>query len=139
MVGIVCKLSEKLKLCTCSAGSVADLEDYWVLHRFVEGKNQIVIGRALLPDKLDAKVEAHNRSLLLARLNDPDAFDIDLRPRDGDRLQLTFRFSVGGAAKTISYGYTHAQGRWIEQAYDSLSWQWHHDSESFGEVRSARV
>jgi hypothetical protein len=135
----MCKLSEKLTLCTCSAASFADLEHYWVFHRFVAGKNEMVIGRALLPDKLDAEVEAHNRSVLLARLNEIDAFDVDLKPKDGDRLQLTFRFPLAGATKTITYGFAHAGGRWVEQAYDHLSWRWQHDRESFGEVRSARA
>jgi hypothetical protein len=135
----VCELSRKLKLCTCDVGSVAELDHYWVFHRFVEGKNEMVIGRVAMPPKLDAKVEAHNRSVLLARLNESDAFDVDLKPRDGDRLRLTFRFSKGFPAKdkTITYGYAKKDGRWVEEAYSGLSWRWHHEEENFGEVRAA--
>ncbi len=133
----MCKLSDKLKLCTCDA-SVADLVSYWVFYRFIEGKNHMVIGRVMIRDPLDPEVEAHNRSLLLARLNESDAFDVDLEPRDGDRLQLTFRLSPTDARKTIIYGYAHAAGRWVEEPYDNLGWQWHHDQEQTGEVRYAR-
>ncbi len=132
----MCMLSDKLKLCTCDAASVGELDHYWVLHRFIEGKNSMVIGRTRIPEKLDAQAEAHNRALLLARLNESDAFDVDLQPKDRDRLQLTFSFSTP-QPKTIIYGYGRVDGRWVEEAYDNLGWRWHHEEERFGEVRSA--
>lgn len=133
----MCTLSETLKLCTCESGSLGDLDHYWVFHRFVDGKDNPVIGRVLVSYRLDATTEAHNRSLLLARLNQPDAFDIDLQPRDGDRLHLAFRIIVAGAPKTVTYGYALSGGTWVEQTYNSLAWERHHDRETFGEIRGA--
>lgn len=138
----MCELSEKLKLCTCGAGSVRGLDHYWVLHRFRAGKDDFVIGRVRPPDTIDEKVEAHNRALLLARLNEDDAFDVDLSPREGDRLELSFRCAERGASgqanmKHIVYGYAFTSGRWVEEPYDPLSWSWHHDDEHFGEIRPA--
>jgi hypothetical protein len=138
----MCKLSEKLKLCTCNARSVAALKHYWVLFRFDATKNRMVRGRVSLPDRLDAKVEAYNRRLLLARLQEADAFDVDLHPEEGDRLAITFQCSEAGASgrratKIITYGYAHKGGRWVEERYNPLSWQWHHDRERFGALRQA--
>jgi hypothetical protein len=133
----MCELSDKLKLCTCDVGSVADLTHYWVLHRFVGGKNHMVVGRTAIRDTLDPKLEAHNRALLLARLNEGDVFDVDPKPHEGDRLLLSFRCEEAGKPKTIQYGYAHVGGQWIEEPYDALGWQWHHDRGPFGDVRAA--
>jgi hypothetical protein len=138
----VCKLSSQLKLCTCDVGSVDRLEHYWVLHRFDPRKDDSVIGKLFMPHTLDGRVEAYNRSLLLQRLQEGDAFDVDLKPREGDRLQLTFRCSEADASeslkgKIITYGYAWSAGRWVEQAFDPLSWRARHDEERFGEVRPA--
>lgn len=139
----MCELSKKLKLCTCDAGSsVAALDHFWVLHRFDPAKNTMVIGRVRMPDRLDAEVEAYNRALLLARLNEPDAFDVDLGPREGDRLQLTFTFRKHvppgkESVKVIHYGYAYENGRWKEMPYESLSWYRKHHREQSGELRPA--
>src|ERR1700754_961408 len=92
----MCKLSGKLKLCTCNATTVSRLQNYWVLHRFNAEKDVRVIGTMLLQDKLESQTEVHKRALLLERLHEPDAFDVDLQPGEGDRLQLTFQCTTPG-------------------------------------------
>lgn len=54
---------------------------------------------------------------------------------------LAFRITLGEAAKTITviYGYARSGGKWVERAYDLLSWERHHDRETFGEVRCALI
>ena len=138
----MCRLAPTLTLCTCAVRDVSRLPHYWVLHRFDPRKDTHVIGRVARPDVLDPQDDAHNRALLRVRLQEPDAFDVDLAPRDGDRLQLTFRFSGRDRAgrrtvKEITYGYAWTAGRWVEETFDPLMWQWHHDRERFGEVRPA--
>lgn len=130
----MCKLDHRLKLCTCRARSTAALTHSWVFHRFDAKKSRVVIGRVALPPRLAEEIEQHNRALLLSRLNEADAFDVELSPREGDRLQLSFRFSD---TKWAVYGYEHRDGRWTEQPFSPLEWQWHHDQESFGVVRGA--
>jgi hypothetical protein len=128
----MCEVSEKLKLCTCEVASVGELENYWVLHRLVKGKDQIVVGRSLLRPRLDEDLERWNHLILLARLNEPDTFDVDLEAREGDRLLLVFR-------KDITYGFQRERGRWVPagEPYDHLAWARRHVSERFGEVRAA--
>lgn len=132
----MCKLGDALKLCTCDVTSVDDLDHFWVFHRFDPSKNATVIGRTLVSYALAPEIEAHNRALLIARLNEPDAFDVDLAPREGDRLQLTFRF--GGYYKRTSYGYEFRDGKWSEQEFDNLAWADHHDRERFGELKPVK-
>jgi hypothetical protein len=138
----MCRVSSTLKLCTCAVRDVSRLRHYWVLHRFDPRKANRMIGRVARPDVLDARDEVHNRALLLARLQEPDAFDVDLAPREGDRLQLTFRFAERDRAgrkafKEITYGYAWTAGRWVEKEFEPLGWQWHHDRERIGELRPA--
>lgn len=134
----MCELSRKLKLCTCAAASVSELRNYWILHRFDKTKDFIVAGSIVLYDEPSKSVQAHNKALLLERLQEADAFDVDLRPRERDRLQLTFTCSEpGGRVNTLYYGYEYKSGRWTEEEYDELSWETNHDQTRFGEVQLA--
>lgn len=136
----MCKLEGSLKLCTCNEKEASRLDQYWVFYRFNAEKHNRMIGRVLIPDQLHPKVDAENRRLLLARLQEQDAFDVDLQPGDGDRLLITLRCTEADKAgkavsKMITYGYERKAGRWVEEPFNSLSWQWHHDRVRFGELR----
>lgn len=143
----MCILSARLKLCTCDFKSVAKLrrskiKHTWVLHRFDPTKSNMVIGRVSMPDTLEATIDADNRAMLLERLNEDDAFDVDLKPQEGDRLQLTFRCSTPNASgqlqvKCIHYGYSRVAGRWVEEPFCPLTWLWHHEEARFGVVQEA--
>ena len=135
----MCKLSHQLKLCTCSVPEVSKLKHYWVLHRFDPQKHELVHGIVFPAHTLDARVDAYNRALLLQRLHEDDVFDIDLNLQNGDRLQLTFRCSEPDASgrptvKRITYGYTWTAGRWTEEAFDSMEWEYSHDAAMSGEL-----
>lgn len=130
----MCQLERKLKLCTCGKIARSKLEHYWVLHRFDAEKNDRVLGRIAVPPELGRGVAEEHRALLLERLQEADAFDVDLAPREGDRLQLSFRFSATQWAK---YGFAFRGGRWVEEEYCPLGWRWHHTEERFGAVKDA--
>lgn len=138
----MCRVSPRLKLCTCDGRKVSRLAHYWVLYRFDPNKNVRVIGRVATPDALDPRAEAYNRATLLKRLNEPDVFDVEPKLKSGDRLQLTFRCSEAEAsggvrAKTITYGYAFTDEGWVEEPFNSLLWQWHHEPSTVGELRPA--
>jgi hypothetical protein len=138
----MCHVSPRLKLCSCASGDVSRLAHYWVFYRFDPQKNERIIGRVAKPDALDPRAEAYNRATLLKRLNEPDVFDLDLKPKSGDRLQITFRCTEADApgkarAKTITYGYAFTGEGWVEEPYNSLSWRWHHTNSAIGELRPA--
>lgn len=86
------------------------------------------------------QLDGYNRELLLRRLQEEDAFDVELDLQDRDRLQLTFQFSESGTSgapttKVITYGYSWKAGRWDEEEFCPLAWQWHHDWAMSGEVQ----
>ena len=65
----MCTISSKLKLCTCKTKDVYSLKNFWVLHRFVKGKNEVVLGETIMPDfnpLVDVKL---NENTLLKLLN----------------------------------------------------------------------
>lgn len=134
----MCEVSGKLKLCTCNATSVEKLKHYWILYRYNREKNNIIIGDFILPYMLDEEMVIKNKAVLLKRLNEEDAFDIDIFPKNKDRLQLTFTCSAF-SNQQITYGYSYKNGKWIEKDFDPLEWQWHHDEEISGAIKPALV
>jgi hypothetical protein len=132
----MCRVSTKIKFCTCSASSPEKLKHYWVFHRFIEGKDVMVIGEPVMPFDIDRETNSFNRELLLHRVNEPDAFDINLYPKENDRLQISFlcKNDVGGY---IHYGFSFRNGNWAEEMFDGLEWMWHHSEIAFGKIKQA--
>ncbi len=134
----MCKDSDKIKLCSCKATSIEKLKHYWIFYRYNSTKNNIIIGDFILPYMLDEEMVIKNKAVLRKRLNEEDAFDIDIFPKNKDRLQLTFTCSAF-SNQQITYGYSYKNGKWIEKDFDPLEWQWHHDEEIFGIIKPALV
>lgn len=130
----MCKVSNKIKLCTCGVNSVSKLKHYWILHRYNKLKNNIIIGEFMLPYMIDEKILINNKAILLKRLNEADVFDVELFPKNKDRLQLTFT-CPGADNQKITYGYSYKKGKWVEEDFDPLEWSWYHDQERFGTIK----
>jgi hypothetical protein len=131
----MCRVSDKIKFCTCSV-SLDQLKNYWVLHRYVEGKLDIVIGQPLMPYNVDEQTDTYNKEVLLKRVNEADAFDVNLNPKENDRLQVTFTRDVEDE-ENMNYGFVFKNGKWEEEGYDALEWMWRHEEETFGKVKEA--
>ena len=134
----MCQVSNKLKLCTCSATSPDKLKNYWVFHRFIKEKDYQVMGSMVGPYTVDAVTEKHNKETLLKRVNEADAFDINLNPQPKDRLQLNFITSPD-RWDCLTYGFEFIEGKWIEYDYHPFEWEEHHTDESFGKIKDAVV
>ena len=132
----MCKVSDKIKLCTCGVNSVDQLKHYWILHRYNKLKNNIIIGEFMLPYMLDEKMLIYNKAMLLNRLSEADAFDLELSPKSKDRLQLTFTCPDTNEQQ-ITYGYSFKKGKWVEEDFDPLEWSWHHDEQKIGIINPA--
>lgn len=131
----MCEVSDKLKLCSCAAVNPRDLRHYWILHRFDKGKSTMVVGMFMLPHILSEEIEVRNKNLLLTLLNQPDTFDKNIIPRQGDLLELSF--SCGDDDRKITYGFKYNRGKWQEEGFDPLVWMWHHDEEQYGKIKNA--
>lgn len=134
----MCKISDKIKFCTCKSSSVEKLKHYWIFHQYVEGQENIVIGTTMMPYLLDEQVEIQNKTLLLKRINEVDAFDVELNPKEKDRLQLSFKCG-GDMNDFLDYGFEFRDGKWVEEQFDSLEWMWNHSEAKFGLIRNALV
>lgn len=81
----------------------------------------------------DAEDELHNRVLLLKRVNEPDAFDVDLKPKAKDRLQI----SICCGHRYMDYGFVYKGGERVEEEFDGIEWMWRHEEVEFGKVAGA--
>lgn len=132
----MCRVSEKIKFCTCSAPSIDSLKHYWVFYRKVKGKDIMVMGEPMSPYPINIADDQHNRNLLKLRVNEPDAFDIDLQPKTGDRLQVSFQ-CANAVEGYLHYGFKFEKGKWIEKEFDYFDWMTHHEEDKFGKLNPA--
>lgn len=131
----MCKVSQQLKLCTCRT-DIYELDHYWIFHRFIKGKKNIVIGQAMLPASIDPADDTFNQSLLLNLLNEGDIFDVEIKPSAKDRLEISLLIGPGKEDR-ITYGFECKQDKWVATEYDPLMWMWNHDEEKSGEIKNA--
>jgi hypothetical protein len=130
----MCTVSSKLVLCTCTPKSVSGLKHYWVWYRFVEGKNEMVMGIPSMPFELNPETEALNWKTLQKRLNEPDAFDLDLKPMEKDRLQI--HFSCGPEYyECVDYGFEYRKGNWRKKEFEFFNWLNHWDELQTGKIK----
>ena len=125
----MCRLSDKLKLCTCGT-EVHKLKNYWVFHRFTKGQFINVVGEVMLPAYTDPSDHAYNKQLLPKLLNEGNIFDVELRPKNRDRLQLSFATTQAN----LDYGFEFRAGKWKEIEFDFLTWMWRHNAEESGKI-----
>jgi hypothetical protein len=110
-----------MKFCSCKVSSVYKLKHYWVFHQFVHGQENIVIGTTIMPYISDVQTEMQNKSLLLTRVNEDDAFDVQLNPKENDRLQVSFKWRED-MDDYLDYGFEFKFGKWKGKQFDSLEW-----------------
>ena len=130
----MCTVSDKLKLCTCAANAER-LTNYWVLYRFVKGKEEMIMGMPVMPAIIDPATDTINRKTLLELLNDGNVFDEPLYPVNKDRLQLSFETTTG----RLDYGFIYKKNTWIEIEYDFFMWYTKHDQIKEGEIENPFV
>jgi hypothetical protein len=133
----MCRVSEKIKFCTCGVSSTANLKHYWVFFRHNKKKNQFIIGDVMMPPQLaSTDVDAYNEAFLQKRVNEQGAFDVELNPSRLDRLLIAIR--VGDDRDSyLYYGYEWDGEKWESHAYDPFDWMSKWDEAQFGKTESA--
>lgn len=133
----MCKESNKLRLCTCKLDT-NKLKNYWVFYRFAKDKDNMVIGETMMPVAINIEDELHNRELLPKLLNEGNVFDVELHPKNKDRLQLSFFVTRNNEGRdTIDYGFEYKKGKWVQKEFDWLMWAGNHDEEQNGKITNA--
>jgi hypothetical protein len=130
----MCKISDKIKFCTCKAKSSDSLKNYWVFHRYDKGRFDGIVGTCNLPVLMDEDIVNYNEETLLKRVNEVDAFDIDLQPKNKDRLEIVLNCKqhFGG---DLHIGFEYKKGQWVACEYDLFEWTWKHTEDAFGKLK----
>ena len=118
----MCEVSDKIRFCTCDPEQV-DLEaNHWIFKTSRAYANGMtVIGSYMLPVIGDDSMLQSNEEIIAQRVNDPDAFDVDLQPRDGDRLLVVVVCREHFDDKQhLEFEYDN--GRWEHQVYYPFAW-----------------
>ena len=130
----MCVVSDKIKFCTCSAEDLDGALNTWTFFRKRPRSNETlhILGSAMMPLEIDFFTELQNQETLLKRVNERDAFDIDLNPEEGDRLLLSFRKDKD--APPLWYGFEYFDGVWEEESYSVFDWMETHKEGEKGKV-----
>lgn len=128
----MCKLSDKLSLCSCEADIDYD-KNHWVLNRFRADKNIISVGIPVWPTFIDSEIENHNTVLLTGMLNDGSCFDFELEFQEKDQLVLYL------IAKNLFlfYAFEFSDKKWHHFIPKPMSLEWYHDTVREGIIKNA--
>ena len=130
----MCEVSNKIKFCTCKAKSTERLKNYWVFHKYHKDRFDGIMGSCNLPLMVDENMVQYNEATILKRVNEADAFDVDLKPKNKDRLEivLTCNEHFGG---DLHIGFEFKKGQWVPCEYNVFEWTWKHTEDAFGKLK----
>lgn len=131
----MCKITSKIKFCTCKASSTEKLQHYWCLYRFSKvAKDSVILGTMVMGNEtmtLDYEV---NKVVLEQRLKDADAFDMDLRFKPKDVLEIVCHNT--DAHKRVVYGFKYKGNRWQVYAISDFELRNEYDVVVFGKMKN---
>ena len=131
----MCLVSDKIKFCTCISKNYETLKHYWLLYRHDKDKDEFVLGSPILPTSMrDLNFEI-NQSTLLARLNEPDAFDLPLQLKTDDRLVVTINCQSDEVENPFTYAFDYKNGEWITSTDDPFDLINNYNEETFGKLK----
>lgn len=121
----MCKVSDKLKLCTCKTKNVERLKHYWILKRH-NGQNNCIVGEAILPANIGDQADKINEKAILEMLNEGNCFDIELQHQQNDMLELHFTFIADPGkylmlpchGNYLAYAFKLKKGIWKKAYFD---------------------
>ena len=131
----MCKVSNKLKLCTCTK-PLENLKHYWIFHRFIKGKNEFVIGEPIMPEYFLFTNHPDNESIIEELLNNKNLFDVDIIPKNNDRLELSLTCK-DPIVRLMTFGFEYKSSKWKTIEYDCFGWMQKHEDVKHGKITNA--
>jgi hypothetical protein len=129
----MCLVSKDFKFCTCVEGSFRELPHYWVLHRFNEDKDLMIVGSVKMPlDHLLPNFDKNKRTIK-KRLKSLDAFDKEMTFQQDDELEIVL--NNNDEENTMTFCFKYDKGNWIETYYCYLGLESRYDIQDFGIIR----
>src|SRR5690606_3812125 len=113
----MCIVTNKVRFCTCKAGSVKQLKHYWILYRYNSKKEWNVVGMVMLPRGFTPHYE-ENKKALSQRINENDAFDFITDFKDKDCLEISISHSETGLNSHTKFCFSFKKGKWKFEEYD---------------------
>ncbi len=121
----MCKVSDKLKLCSCKTEKVENLKHYWILNR-PEDKGQYILGEIMPPADIGEEVEKFNIQRLRKHLNHGNCFDVKLSHQEDDILELHFTCrqrpnleeGFDHSGNYLVYAFVFKSGKWKKTSHD---------------------
>ena len=109
----MCEISDKTKFCTCSS-DVEKLKHYWVLHRKSAklDEMQFCVGTYMMPNEKAMAFLEINTTTIENRLNESDAFDVDLELKNKDILEVVINNKSRNYEDQITYAFEYNKGKW---------------------------
>jgi hypothetical protein len=129
----MCKITSKIKFCTCKASATEKLQHYWCLYRFNKEKDDVVMGLLLPDEPLTINFEV-NKVVLEKRLNEVDAFDVNLSFKPKDVLEIVCN-NFNDSKRTV-YGFKYKGKRWQFYEIDDFYIMGHYDEVTFGKMKN---
>ena len=136
----MCKVSDKLKLCTCKTKNVGQLKHYWILKRPTK-KTHFVVGEMILPADIGEAADKLNQKTILKQLNDGNIFDVEMQHQENDILELHFTFNADTErfknmlhcyGDYLAYAFKFKKDVWKKTNYDPFEID-------FDEVRKGKI
>lgn len=120
----MCKVSDKLTLCSCKTEDVTTLKHYWVLKRTFN-RGMYIIGSIVPPADIGEDLNQYNISTLETLLNKGNAFDTQIQLENKDILELHFTVDTKSKDKDtggyLCYAFKFKNGKWCPTEYDPFA------------------
>lgn len=118
----MCKISDRLKLCTCKTEDVELLKNYWILYKYKKS-NVFLMGEPMLPQyyEIGKETNEYNYNKLEELLNTRNCFDIDIEINNKDILELNFTYSFSSEKIQqihLVYEFVYKNNKWRANEYD---------------------
>ena len=102
----MCVVSDKIKFCTCVEGAFEEdayeeLPHYWLLHRFNNQKDLMIMGMPVMPTDYLHPNYLLNAQTLGDRLNEKDAFDTIFKSKPQSTRKNSLTTQVKDLAKSF--------------------------------------
>ncbi|MFN8284543.1 MAG: hypothetical protein U0U67_15075 [Chitinophagales bacterium] len=114
----MCTVSNKIKFCSCSVNDVTELNNYWILHRKVNGKKTIMIGEFFDNSYIHFTEFKTNNKILCNRLNEADAFDKLILFNESDNLEVVLNNTDFDGQKRSVYCFVFKKSIWKSTGFD---------------------
>jgi len=130
----MCKVSDKIKFCSCATTNVQRLKHYWVWHQYNKDKSIIIYSEIFISfDEFDPKYKS-NQNTILNRLSETDAFDKELDFKNKDVLEIVLNNHSEIDRRT--YYFQFKNGTWKKKKYHPFELESEYDEKGIGKIKN---